>query len=79
MVTLRDKSNGRTLGRVSEEDLQFLIDQLEEESGDDTDYYIDTDTIDMLEDDGGSATLISLLRSCVTDDAEGIDIEWVRG
>ena len=37
MVTLYDKETGQYLGRISEEELQFLIDSLEEESVTDTD------------------------------------------
>ena len=47
MVELRDKETGRILGSISDEQLQFLIDQLEEESETDTDYYIDAATLSM--------------------------------
>jgi hypothetical protein len=45
--------------------LQFLIDELEEESATDQDYYIDAMTIDMLQQDGGEANLIALLRNAL--------------
>ena len=64
------------IGRISESDLQFLIDQLEEESSDDRDYYIDEATVDMLEEDGASETLVSLLRGTVANHSEGLDIAW---
>lgn len=75
MATLRDKESGQTLGKISEEELQFLIDEMEEESGSDTDYYIDSDTVDMLEEHGGTATLIALLRGSL-DGREAVEIEW---
>ena len=31
MIQLRDKASGELLGSISEEDLQFLVDNLEEE------------------------------------------------
>ena len=54
MPTLHEKESGQVIGRISESDIQFLIDQLEEESSDDRDYYIDEATVDMLEEDGAS-------------------------
>jgi hypothetical protein len=77
MATLRDKESGQTLGTISEEELQFLVEELEEESSDDTDYYLDADTIHMLEEDGAPASLLTLLRSSLGD-REGIEIEWSR-
>jgi hypothetical protein len=78
MVTLRDKDSGQLLGTIADDELQFLVDQLEEESRDDTDYYIDADTIEMLEEDGASASLIALLRTALGD-REGFDVQWSRG
>jgi processive 1,2-diacylglycerol beta-glucosyltransferase len=77
MATLRDKESGQTLGTISEEELQFLVEELEEESSDDTDYYLDADTIQMLEEDGAPASLLTLLRSSLGD-REGLEIEWSR-
>jgi hypothetical protein len=52
------------------------MDQLEEESSEDRDYYVDDATIDMLEEDGAPAALVSLLRSAVASHADGLDISW---
>ena len=40
MIQLHEKETGVFVGTITEAQLQFLIDQLEEESADDTDYYI---------------------------------------
>ena len=64
------------IGRISEGDLQFLMDQLEEESSEDRDYCVDEATIDMLEEEGAPAALVSLLRIAVENHAEGLDISW---
>jgi hypothetical protein len=74
-VRISDKATGGNIGSVSREEFQFLVDQLEEESSTDADYFIDTATIDMLEDNGGSATLVAMLRAAVGE-SEGIDITW---
>jgi hypothetical protein len=77
MITLREKDSGTRLGHISEEDLQFLIDALEEEADDDTDYWIDGPTIDMLEEDGAPDGLVSLLRTALQG-REGIEVAWSR-
>jgi hypothetical protein len=62
MIQLLDKKTGTVLGTVTETQLQFLKDHLEEESEQDTDYYITPDTLDLLEEEGADAALMSLLR-----------------
>ena len=58
MITLSFKDSGTLIGTIDEADLQSLIDQLEEESEGDTDYYIDPATVDLLEQNGASARLV---------------------
>jgi hypothetical protein len=77
MPTLNDKDAGRLIGRVSDDDLQFLIDQLEETSDSDTDYWIDENTILLLEEEGGSDQLIGLLRAALSG-RDGFDVQWSR-
>jgi hypothetical protein len=77
-VKLINKSNGVLVGTISQEDFQFLVDNLEEESSSDVDYFIDSKTIDFLADQGGSVPLLLLLRTAVGD-TEGIDIGWQEG
>ena len=62
---------------MSEGDLQVLVDQLEEEESEDTDYYVSADTIDLLEENGASADLLRVLRQALGD-AEGIEVSWKR-
>jgi hypothetical protein len=50
MIQLYEKETGVFVGTITEAQLQFLIDQLEEESADDTDYYIDHATLDLFEE-----------------------------
>jgi len=77
MPKLYNKQSGALLGNVTEADIQSLIDQLEEENRTDDDYYIDTATIDLLEEHGASPSLVNLLRQAVGD-AEGIDIKYEK-
>jgi hypothetical protein len=78
MIRLQDAERGTPIGTITEEQLQFLIDELEEESSEDRDYYLSADTIDMLEEDGADRELVSLLRGAL-DGREGFDVRWSRG
>jgi hypothetical protein len=77
MIRLVNKDTGQAIGSVSEDDLEVLVDQLEEEDSEDTDYYISADTIDLLEENGASADLLRVLRQALGD-AEGMEVSWKR-
>jgi hypothetical protein len=77
MIELRDKETKRAVGSITEDQLQFLIDQLEEESIDDTDYYIDGATLEMFADRGIDPQLLTLLREALGN-RDGMEIEWQR-
>lgn len=77
MIQLRDKTTNQLLGTIGDEDLRFLVDELEEESPTDQDYYFDSDTIDMLEEDGAPASLVALLRQMLGSQ-DGMEIRWDR-
>ncbi len=77
MITLSVKDTGALLGTIDEADLQMLVDQLEEETEEDTDYYVTPLTIELLEQNGASATLVQLLKQAVGD-SEGVDVAWRR-
>ena len=74
-VRLTNKSNGVVVGSINRDELQFLIDNLEEESSRDADYFIDQATVEILAEAGGNASLISMLRNAVGT-SDGIDVEW---
>lgn len=71
------KETGSLLGTISEADLSVLIDQLEEESRTDVDYFISPETIDLLAANGGSSSLIQMLRDAVGE-TEGVEIVWTK-
>jgi hypothetical protein len=77
MVQLYDAERGARLGAISEEQLRFLIESLEEESAEDRDYYLTAETIDMLEEDGADAQLVSLLRQALAG-RQGMEVRWSR-
>ena len=77
MVYLYDKKTGDLLGQISAEQLQFLIDQMEEESVEDRDYSITRMEIDYFETQGANPELISLLRKALGERDEVI-VQWSR-
>jgi hypothetical protein len=77
MIHLRDKESGNEIGTISEEQLQFLVAQLEEEYEEDRDYYIQREVLDMLESAGGDAELVAMIARAMGD-REGVEIEWTQ-
>jgi processive 1,2-diacylglycerol beta-glucosyltransferase len=77
MVSLHDKGTGAKLADISDAQFDFLMDQLEEESLTDRDYYIDSATVDMLAAAGGDPALIAALRRAVGN-REGVEVRWSR-
>jgi hypothetical protein len=77
MIQLYDKDTGAALGAISEEQLQFLADQLEEESPQDQDYYINEPTLDAFEEAGADPALLALLRKALGE-REEMEIRWAR-
>ena len=77
MIKLFDAANGVQIGNLTEEQLQFLIDQLEEESDHDRDYYINAATLDMFEEAGADSALVGLLRRALGTRSE-MDVRWER-
>lgn len=77
MIRLLDNETGEPIADLSEEELQFLIDQLEETFVEDTDYWIDGDTIDFLEDAGAEEALLKTLRERLAG-RDGMEVRWVR-
>lgn len=79
MIELRDKNTNQPLGTIEDAELKFLVDELEEESDTDRDYYFDADTVDMLEADGASSSLVALFRRILGSHAQdGVEITWRR-
>ena len=78
MIQLHDKDTGTWIGTITEENLQFLIDQLEEESSKDQDYYINETTLDFFEEGGADKDLVALLRGALNGRTE-MEVRWSRG
>jgi hypothetical protein len=77
MARLYNKKTNVLLGELSESDVDCLVDVLEEEDSKDVDYFIDLDTVDILEDNGASQQLVKLLRAAIGA-GEGVDVRWEK-
>jgi hypothetical protein len=77
MIQLKNKETGSLLGTIDESDLNFLTDNLEEEWEEDTDYYLDRATLDMLKERGASDALMEILERAMRG-RDDVEIEWSR-
>ncbi len=77
MISLREKGTEKPLGSISEDQLQFLINQLEEEWLEDHDYSITTLLLDSFDAEGSEPELVALLRAAMGDKEE-IEIIWSK-
>jgi hypothetical protein len=76
-IRLVDADAKCTVGHITEAQLQSLFEALEKESPDDRDYYIDQNTLEMLQDSGADADLVALLRTAIGEEP-GMTVEWSR-
>jgi len=77
MVKLYDKDSSEPVGEITEGQLLFLIDHLEETSEADQDYYIDLATLDMLRSEGADAELVAVLAKGLGG-RPGYEVRWER-
>lgn len=77
MIELYNAATGALIGEITEEQLRFVVGELEEESLEDVDYYLSEATVDMMEADRADPALIGLLRQALDDHGE-VDVLWKR-
>ena len=75
MIEIFDRENGSSLGNITEDQLNFLMQNLEEEAYRDQDYYIDKQTIDTLTEKGMDSELKNLLINALGK-REAMEILW---
>lgn len=66
----------KQVGELTEEQLDFLIEHLEEEWSEDRDYYINRDMVAMLEQRGADSGLLRILTDALGEKDE-VDVLWV--
>jgi hypothetical protein len=76
MIKLLNAETNEEIGEITQAQLNYLVNDLEEESAEDTDYYINVDTLDFFERDGVDPQLVALLRKALGTNPD-MDIRWV--
>jgi hypothetical protein len=77
MIYLYEKDSNRLLGSINEAQLQVLIEQLEEEWGEDQDYAITPLLVEMFENENVDQELVSLLKEALGNKPE-VEVIWKR-
>ena len=77
MIQLREKESDKLIGEITADQLQFLIDQLEEEDLEDRDYAITQMLLMSFEAEGADPDLIELLTEALGD-RQTLEIVWTR-
>jgi hypothetical protein len=78
MVKVFNKATNELLGRISDEELAFLQDQLEEEGINDRDYYIRRETIEEFQNSADATEhLVTILKTGLRND-ESVEVRWER-
>lgn len=77
MIQLFDAETDVPIGTITDAQLQFLSSQMEEESTDDWDYYVNRATLDLFQANGADPALLDLLRRAMGN-REEMEIRWTR-
>ena len=72
---LIDIEHDNEIGIVTEDQVQFLIDNLEEEGFEDQDYYIDPESLSFLAENGCDKELLTMLADAL-EDRVNIDVRY---
>lgn len=75
MIQLSNKETGAVIGTISPEELQFLLDQLEEENPTDQDYWLNRASLDIFKEEGADSHLLGLLETAMGERDE-LEIVW---
>jgi hypothetical protein len=67
--------SGDEIGTVNDDQLKFLVDQLEGEDVEDKEYFVDRDTLELLSDNGADPELLALLEKGLAGD-DDMTVAW---
>ncbi len=77
MITLKNKDTGEHISSITEAELQYLIDELEEEHSEDKDYWINRTQLEIMKEKGAEQSFIKMLESALGDN-EDMEVIWER-
>lgn len=65
------------LGTITEKQLDFLVENLDEEFEEDEECYLSPETLDYLKEQGADSNLIAILEKALIGAQDGIDIGYL--
>ena len=65
------------LGTITEDQLDFLMENLDEEFEEDEEYFLLPDTVEYLRDQGADSDLLALLEKALAGAQDGVDILYL--
>jgi processive 1,2-diacylglycerol beta-glucosyltransferase len=65
------------LGTITEDQLDFLMENVEEEFEEEEEYFLNPDTVDYLREQGADGDLLALLEKALAGTRDGVDILYV--
>jgi hypothetical protein len=65
------------LGTITENQLDFLMENLEVEFEEDEEYFLNADTVDYLRDQGADGILLAMLEEALAGTKDGVDILYL--
>ena len=65
------------LGTLTEDQLDFLIENLEEEFDEDEEYFLIPETLDFLKEQGADSNLLAILQKALAGTQDGVDIFYL--
>jgi hypothetical protein len=77
VITLRIKGSGEYIGTLSDSQLQYLIDELEEEHGQDQDYWLHRSQVEIFKEKEAVPGLIEILEKALGNDDE-VEVVWEK-
>ena len=67
------------VGTITEGQLDFLMENLEEEFEEDEEYFLDSGTVDYLKEQGADGKLVAMLEKALAGTQDGVDIFYLVG
>ncbi len=77
MIVLNNKETGKFIASLTEDQLQYLIDELEEEHSEDQDYWFNRAQIDTFKEKGADPSLIAILETALGENDE-VEVIWEK-
>lgn len=75
MPRLTRLDTGDDIGTISDAQLKFLVEQIDEEHAEAQETPIDRETLELMSDNGGDPELLALLEKAIGDD-DAMTITW---